>query len=283
MSGELREAALDYARLGWPVFPLGVRGKLPMIAKADGGKGCHDATTDPGLIEIWWKRWPEANIGITCCAASFFALDIDPKHGGDEAMRDIVARFGRLPATVTARTGSGGWHYYFRAIPDFVLNSVGRIGAGIDTRGGERDGYVVAPPSVHPDGPRYEWISGRAPGEVEVEPAPLWLLTLYREAPGLARRVEGVAVRNDDFWSNLFATGAKEGARNDALVRMAGHLMRSRLNPWLVLEIMKLWNEHKLSPPGDPTKLEEIVNRVAGKELDRIVKRRARGRKTNVN
>jgi hypothetical protein len=38
--------ALRYVRLGWPVFPLGIKSKKPMIAAADGGKGCIDASLD---------------------------------------------------------------------------------------------------------------------------------------------------------------------------------------------------------------------------------------------
>ena len=58
------DAALAYAARGWAVLPL--RGKLPAIAKAGGGRGVHDATTAEERIRVWWQRWPQATIGLAC-------------------------------------------------------------------------------------------------------------------------------------------------------------------------------------------------------------------------
>ena len=58
---ELADVALAYAEAGWEVFPL--RGKVPAIPKADGGKGVLDATTDLEQVAAWWHRMPDANIG----------------------------------------------------------------------------------------------------------------------------------------------------------------------------------------------------------------------------
>ena len=41
----LLDLALNLAAFGLPVFPRGAR-KFPCIAKAEGGNGFHDATTD---------------------------------------------------------------------------------------------------------------------------------------------------------------------------------------------------------------------------------------------
>ena len=67
-------------------------------------------------------------------------------------MRRLEAEHGELPATVEVITARGR-HLYFK-MPDMpVRNSAGKIAAGIDMRGD--DGYVLAPPSVHPSGTRY--------------------------------------------------------------------------------------------------------------------------------
>jgi hypothetical protein len=166
--------ALAYARRGWPVFPLGVRSKLPLLSKADGGNGCLDAVTDEAQIRAWWEKSPQSNIGIATGRA-FWVLDIDSKHGDAAAWVETA----ELPATIVAITGSGGRHYLF-ARPDFVVrNSVSRIGPHIDVRG--VSGYIVGPPSIHPDTGRcYEW---DAPGELPEEPlaaAPDWLLGAMR-------------------------------------------------------------------------------------------------------
>ncbi len=54
----LKDAALLYTRLGWPVFPL--TGKIPY----EGMHGHRDATTDRKQITDWWNEHPKANIGL---------------------------------------------------------------------------------------------------------------------------------------------------------------------------------------------------------------------------
>jgi hypothetical protein len=45
--------ALRYAKLGWPVFPLGVKNKMPMIPNERGGRGCLDATLNEKQVREW--------------------------------------------------------------------------------------------------------------------------------------------------------------------------------------------------------------------------------------
>ncbi len=124
------DAALAYAKKGWAVLPL--RGKLPAIAKADGGRGVHDATTDTDTIKAWWTKWPDANVGVACGEASgFWTLDIDPRHGGDETLAELEELHGQLPATVEQFTGGGGRHILFKFNGDAIRNRVNSLGAGL--------------------------------------------------------------------------------------------------------------------------------------------------------
>ena len=169
------DAALGYAARGCPVFPLAVRGKVPMIARADGGRGFHDATTDEHQVRTWWTGWPLANVGIATGHA-FDVLDVDPEHGGEETLAALAVKHGPLPTTPEARTGSGGRHVFL--LPDArVRCSAGRLGPGLDVRG--LGGYVVAPPSVHPNGRRYVWTV--CAGRLALWPA--WLLDLILPVP----------------------------------------------------------------------------------------------------
>ena len=72
----LRDAALAYAAMDWPVFPLMPGDKGPLIGKDQGGRGVHDATTDLDQIRAWWEREPRANIGLAAGHA-FWVLDVD--------------------------------------------------------------------------------------------------------------------------------------------------------------------------------------------------------------
>jgi hypothetical protein len=174
---ELLEHALAYAELGWPVFPLAPRTKVPAIAKRDGGRGVHDATIDLDRIQAWWERWPDANIGLAAGAA-FWVLDVDydgweatgPDGGDSFAL--LTKRYGRLPPTVQQLTGGGGWQYLW-APDERIGNGVGFL-PGLDTRAA--GGYIAAPSSIHPSGRAYHWRRGHAPGEIALAPAPAWLV-----------------------------------------------------------------------------------------------------------
>lgn len=157
------EAALALAREGHAVFPCG--GKRPLTRH-----GCKDATTDPERTRTFWMRHPDANIGLATGAVSrVIGLDVDVKPGGEATLAKLEAEHGPLPPTRTVRTGSGGRHLYFKHPGVPVPNSAGKLGPGLDVRGD--GGYLIAPPSVHPDGGAYVYEDEREPVE-----APAWLL-----------------------------------------------------------------------------------------------------------
>ncbi|MGO5251634.1 bifunctional DNA primase/polymerase [Atopobiaceae bacterium LCP21S3_F11] len=141
----LVDAALWYAALGVPVFPLEPGGKRPYR----GSHGCKDAVTDPAQIRAWWTAAPASNIGIAT-GHVVDVIDLDGAAGvkswaGDmwEALPPIVGR---------ARTRRpGGWHLY---TPATGMGNRASMFPGVDYRG--QGGYVVAPPSIV-DGVTYRW------------------------------------------------------------------------------------------------------------------------------
>ena len=171
-----RDAALAYAARGWAVLPL--RGKLPRIPKAAGGRGVHDATTDPETIKAWWTKWPDANIGVACGEASgFWCLDVDPRHHGDDSLDDLQETHGALPETIEQETGGGGQHLLFKYNGEVIKNGANNVASGLDTR--STGGYIVVEPSLHPDTNRpYAWEVDHHPDDTELADAPPWLLTL---------------------------------------------------------------------------------------------------------
>ncbi|ACZ38911.1 bifunctional DNA primase/polymerase [Sphaerobacter thermophilus] len=161
--------ALAYAARGWPVFALAPRAKVPLARS----RGHHDATTDARAVREWWALWPDANIGIALGGGRLVVLDVDRRHGGDATLAAVEREYEPLPPAPAVRTGDGLHLYYAaggRPVPTRVL------GPGLELRG---DGaYVVAPPSIHPSGTRYQWADGRMPDALP--PLPLWLLALTR-------------------------------------------------------------------------------------------------------
>jgi predicted P-loop ATPase len=160
--------ALKCAKRGWHVLPCRP-GEKPPATK----HGYKDATADPGAVVRSWKRNPRANVGIaTGSVSGVFVLDVDPRNGGDKSLAELERLHGDLPATVTAETGSGGRHYYFR-LPDGVELGCSVLADGIDLKGNR--GHVVAPPSVLEKGGRYTWLV--SPEQQELAPIPKWLLS----------------------------------------------------------------------------------------------------------
>jgi len=158
-------AALGYAALGWKVFPLGHRSKIPLTEN-----GYHDATTDEKQIRKWWGARSKSGIGVACQPSGLVVIDIDPGHGGQESFDALLRVLGPLPPTITASTGGGGTHYVFRC-PPTLTRARGHLGKGIDVK---LHGYIVVSPSIHPSGNRYRWQSGL--GEVELADLPQgWL------------------------------------------------------------------------------------------------------------
>lgn len=155
----LGAAAVAYAELGWPVFPLVPGDKIPYPRSS----GFKDATTDPALVRQWWTKVPDCNIGIAT-GHVFDALDIDfvSKAGvatGAAQHWPDVRDSGALPDVHgVAVTPRGGMHVLL--VPTGGGNLAG-FRPGLDYRG--LGGYVVAPPSRRADGARYEWWSPPSP------------------------------------------------------------------------------------------------------------------------
>ena len=133
------DAAVRYARRGWPVFPCKPGSKEPATAH-----GFLDATTDVAQIERFWSRRPDMNVAIATGGDGPDVLDVDVAHGrpGYQSLRAAI-RAGLVPSPIVrVMTPSGGMHLYYRG--DEQRN--GSLPAhGLDFRG--EGGYVLAPPS----------------------------------------------------------------------------------------------------------------------------------------
>lgn len=136
----LRDAAIGYATLGWPVFPCRPAAKQPLTLH-----GFKDATTDIAIITRWWQRWPEANIGVATGAPGPDVLDVDVKDGrAGMELFDRARRAGLLRgAAAIVRTPSGGIHLWFSG----TSQSSGAVGPGRCLELKARGGYVLVPPS----------------------------------------------------------------------------------------------------------------------------------------
>ena len=255
--------ALKYLEKGFSVIPVGAD-KRPLLNWQDYQK--KRATAEE--IEAWWEKWPNSNIGIITGAISgITVVDVDKKSDGLETLKKL-----RLPMTLVAKTGGGGFHYYYK-YSEGIGNKAG-IFPGIDIRG--EGGYVVAPPSVHSSGETYDWVT-----EEELEDFPAEIFNIHKEVN----------------WKEV-VTGAEQGSRNNTAASYIGKLMRS-LPPqdWesLVWPTVVSWNSNNTPPLpekelratfesiskkaiGDPREVEtvedkEIIKEVTAKKVEESKKK----------
>jgi hypothetical protein len=229
--------ALEYAERGWPVFPCRPRGKEPLT-----GHGFKQATTDPGEIEALWATYPEANVAIATGEAGLLVLDVDPRHGGDESLRELERRYGELPVGPRVETGGGGEHLYF-ANPNGIGCSAGKLGPGLDVKAA--GGYVLAPGSLHPSGRPYSW--DVAPDEAAIGEPPQWLLERLR-----ARATQAGGAGGEQI---------PEGRRDSTLLSLAGSMRRVGMTAREIEAALLVVNRERCTPPVDQGKVRELARR----------------------
>lgn len=235
-------AALWYARCEWPVLPL--QGKIARLPDWP-----HAASTDPAQLNRWFSQ-PGRNVGVvTGPRSGLLVLDVDPRNGGTGSLGALEAEVGVLPGTLTALTGGGGCHLVFR-YPDGVTvkSRANALGPGLDVKAA--GGYIVVPPSIHPDtGGAYEWQGGTPAVEIAELPAavldrltpPVRLTVL----PGGQSPVRGSA-RPDRVLAGIVQVvmDAPQGERNSRLYwaacRVGEHVRAGTLDSAVALEALVL-------------------------------------------
>lgn len=165
--GTLLDAALAAAARGLAVVPLhGIRpdqkctcsGRCSKAGKHPRSKKWQKAASmDSEVIRGWWKRWPDANPGVSTGNTSqhfdghLVVLDFD----GPEGLRTwdrLKHEYPSLCSTFRVRTGGGGLHVYAAGPPVGNRVKVKSL-PGVDIRG--VGGLVVAAGAAHSSGRRY--------------------------------------------------------------------------------------------------------------------------------
>jgi hypothetical protein len=140
------EAALGYRKLGWSLLPVGTdkRPHFDILAQMYGSPG-WDARRSRAAsaveIEEWFRLDPQTGVGIITGAASGGLVVVDFDHRRPRRLIDT-------PLVQTSR----GLHVYLSG--SSPIESSRHDGFELKADGT----YVVAPPSVHPSGSRYEWL-----------------------------------------------------------------------------------------------------------------------------
>lgn len=246
-------AALEYARRGWHVLPVGAGPdrKLPYIKN-----WTHAACIDETQINEWWRQYPDANVGVaTGPRSGFWVVDVDMKNGVD-GLQSLRDRFGSrfefdLDRHLVAKTATGGIHFLFQWDPLLPVRNAQAILPGVDIRGD--GGQIVVAPStrcIHG-----EWLAYRWNGlDRTISPITKWARELVTvSSTGVTRPVDLVAVM----------TGLREGSRDTELWRYACHLAKRGVPMPLAVSFISE-AAARCRPPFDPKVALDKVIRAYG-------------------
>jgi hypothetical protein len=232
--------ALEYFERGWSLIPL--LGKTPALLS---WKEFQHRSSTAKEIEEWFGGTAprHINIGIVTGEVSgLVVIDCD----SIEASAHWLTSFPSTPLVV--ETGGCGKHLYYRMPDSVVGNRIGIDGRKIDVRG--EGGYVVAPPSRHPNGNLYSW-AGPPTYCLDDVPVldPAWL------APRHATRNESIRrISNGPGYIRHIRAVSGNGGHN-ATFRAACTLRDAGLTPEEALAELVVWNQTNADPPWSPREL----------------------------
>jgi len=238
----LLETALQYLKRGFSVIP--VRGKtclLPSWTEFQTRKPTKEE------VENWFFELNPTGIAIVTGKISEIIV-FDVEAGEDINQFD-------LPETLTSKTGGGGWHYYFKYPKDKTVKSANlRQSMDVEADLKSDGGYVIAPPSQHQSGNRYQWITDFE--NAQLAEIPDWLIQESVQKESTPKE-----------WDKIIE-GVPEGERHTNATSLAGKLLRHLpIEEWksVVAPLMKTWNERN-DPPLPMNELVQIVDSLAQKE-----------------
>ncbi len=222
----LQSTANRYAENGWPVLPLhGLQAGSCSCGEPNCSKpGKHarvrdwqNVSCDPATVAGWWGQWPSANLGLRLDRLA--VLDVDGAEGL-QSLAALEADHGTLDPRARQRSGSGGWHYLFQAVPGMQKRI--RFRPGLDLLTGPGC-YIVCAPSLHASGNRYEWTDEINPlsehrNRIPLAVPPGWLVSAASdEKPATpTKRPAGERVPVERIMSKALETIGGASGRNDA-------------------------------------------------------------------
>ena len=218
------EQANEYIDQGWSILPVKPSEKRPYMTN---WLQYQHVKATKEMAENWFTSLTGAGVGmVTGRISGVVVLDIESycKIPIEELLR-------RYPTQMVSRTGSGGYHLFY-LYPNDVPKIANRVGIfeGADIRAD--GGFIVLPPTRHPNGRQYEWVKTGFPG---VFPKALLDIQSQPKAQG-------------DGWITEALRGVSEGGRNDTCARLAGYFFRKGLNADIVEALLSEWNERN-DPP----------------------------------
>ncbi|QDU15481.1 hypothetical protein CA11_33060 [Gimesia maris] len=237
----LLQAALEYAGLGYSVFPCASGDKMPITKN-----GCLDATTDEDQIIEWWQQKPNANIGIA--TKGLLVVDIDGSDNEWLTNPDIMQS---LSSGAMSQTPGGGRHFIFRQPPGTNFkNTTGKLAPKVDTRAD--GGYIVAPPSKI--GPKaYQWYSSYELNEPleSLSVVPEWIVEKLNQ------------ITEEQFELPVEGNKIPKGQQHNSLFKAGCKMRRFGCTFEVINAALQTMNQNQCAEPGTVEAIEKIARSAA--------------------
>ena len=209
-------------------------------------------TEAPTLKEMscWWGNRSDANVALVFGRGTF-AVDMD----GEGSEELLTAKGIVLPPEAPRSKTGNGYHVLLatdRPIPDAVKLLGTLPGPHIDIKG---IGYIVAPPSTHPTGAKYEWV---VKPKLPLPMAPKALLDLIGEK----KSEQQLHIPGENWVADALSQGAGEGARDETCTRLAGYFIGKGVDPETTKSILCETFGRNCSPPFPAREIHKCVDSI---------------------
>lgn len=260
-NNEILTEALQCIHRGWYVIPIHgiVEGKCTCNSKNCRSPGKHPiirnwpekASNNSQVVIQWWKKYPEANLGVlTGIQSGIMVVDVDPRNGGNESLKKLVKEYGALPHTIQSHTGGDGDHFFFKCDSQYIKCKC-NFRPGIDIKA--NGGYIVVPPSKHISKENYYWVLTSHTQNMRLAEPPKWLSEQLNEINNKFKYTS----------TNIINGKIREGERNNTLTSYAGSLRRKGLSQETILKELININKKKCDPPLPTQEVEKICKSIS--------------------
>lgn len=238
----------EYSGNGWSILPVKPDEKRPYMqnwlqyTKEKAGKA---------TLENWFTHLSGAGVGVVTGKISG-VLVIDVEHDCPRPIEDVLKQY---PTNMVSRSGSGGYHlfYQYPSNKGRVSNRV-QFQPGMDLRAD--GGFIVLPPTRHPSGGQYEWVTRGMPSVF----------------PSEVLEMEGHSVNPaGEAWISELLRGVSEGGRNDAAARLAGYFFKKGVSSDIIEALLSEWNERN-DPPLPAREISTTIKSIQRNHTNDVVR-----------
>ncbi len=265
----MKNEALNLIEKGFKIVPCD--GKIPCIKNWTENPICSKEELD----KRWTAQYDHDNILIVT-GNGLLVIDCDIKldkniNGLNSLNNFLNEKQIKLPQTLSATTGSGGKHFYFRTNSKNIKNRVNLFNlGGIDIRANK--GGVVAPPSIHANGNPYTWDNSC---DIALLPPELEDILIYydeykkenskkdKSISSKENKTKEKKLKSGSFKESYRVTGViYEGERNETLFRLGSLLKDLGLSDETIYETLKSENKLKCQPMLDNEEINLICTSI---------------------